>query len=178
MKEQDRRLTGEHPEFLKRKAKLKKLHKKLIEREISIIKPLRVLNGIKKEFLKGKGKVLKQSFDYVENFNLRWTEWSIVEQSGYRVPHELSITFYHFMFESNQVIKSVDLACPGFVVIGGTEAKSIKAGFKNISSFNPDVSTVFKIPDLLGEIKTNFKEIKPLFEQALKKAYYNSALEK
>ena len=194
MKEQDRRLTGECSKFLKRKKEVEKLHKELIKEEISVIKPLGVLNRINKEFLKGKGKVTKQSFPYLKIFDLSWTE-CYVELSDYR-RHQITISFYPFLIEPNQVIKNVDQLLsndtdtpkgtvhPGFVVLGGSEAKAIKddwgniVGVKNVFSLNPNLSTVFEIPTRLEEInKANLiKEIKPSFEEALRKAYRNSAL--
>ena len=195
MNEQDRQLTGEYPKFLKRKEEVEKLHKELIKEEISVIKPLGVLNRINKEFLKGKGKVTKQSFPYLKIFDLSWTE-CYVELSGRRFRHQITIAFCSFLIEPNQVIKNVDqlfrndtdtpkgTVHPGFVVLGGSEAKAIKddwgniVGVKNVFSLNPNLSTVFEIPTRLEEInKANLiKEIKPSFEEALRKAYRNSAL--
>ena len=177
-----------YSEFLKSKEKLEELHKKLIEKAISVIKPLRVLDKINEENLKGKGKVIKESLSCLEIFNLDWTD-SYVELSGY-LRHQITIAFCSFLIGPNQVIKNVDqlfrhntdnpkgTVYPGFVVLGGSEAKAIRNDWENIVSLNPDVSTVFRIPTRLGKItKANLiKKIKPSLEEALRKAYCNSAL--
>ncbi|PIU33027.1 hypothetical protein COY29_00125 [Candidatus Woesebacteria bacterium CG_4_10_14_0_2_um_filter_39_14] len=184
---------GKHPEFLKGKEKLEELHKKLIERAISVIKPASILNGINKEFLKSKGEVIKQSLPCLKIFDLDWTD-CYVELSGYHLRHQITIAFCSFLVGPNQVIKNVNqllyddtpkgAVYPGFAVLGGPEAKAIRndwgdiAGVKNISSLNPDTSTVFGIPIRLREInKANLIKGRELsLKEALRKALINSAL--
>ncbi|MCJ7804226.1 hypothetical protein MUP35_00625 [Patescibacteria group bacterium] len=166
----------------------------MVEEQISVINPLGILNKINKKFLEGKGEVIKQSFDkYLEIFDLSWTERHMVEQSGSHAPHELAIAFYHFIFESDQVVKNVEqllysnfkgMTFPGFVIMDGAEVKSLREDWQNlevkdISSFNPKTSKLFKITGPVEEIKANFEKIKPSFEQTLREVYYNnSAVEK
>ncbi len=181
-----------YPEFKEKKARLEEFHQKLVERAISTIKPLKVLDRVNDEFLKGRGEATKKSLQCLKTFNLDWTN-CYIEISRYS-RHQITIAFCPFLVGPNQVIKNVDqLFCndtpqgtiyPGFVVLGGSEAKKIRndweniIGAKNISSLNLDVSTVFEIPTRLGKInKANLiKGIGPLFENAIRKAYSNSTL--
>jgi len=182
-----------YSKLLKRKQEVEKLHQKLIEKAISVIKPISVLDKINNDFLKGRGEVTKQSLPYLELFDLGWSNYYI--EADYCVHHQITIAFCRFLVGPNQVIKNVkqllckdtpkDTIYPAFVVLGGSEAKAIRNNLwdnvvvKNIYSLNPDVSTtVFEIPKLLGKInKTNLiKSIEPSFEDAIKKAYSNSAL--
>jgi hypothetical protein len=181
-----------YPEFRERKTRFEEFHQKLVERAISVIKPLKVLERVNDEFLKSRGKVTKESFQCLENFNLGWTDCHI--EADYYRRHQITIAFCPFLVGSNQVIKNVDqllhndtpkgTVYPGFVVLGGSEAKAIRNDWenigetKNISSLNPDVSTIFQIPTRLGKInKANLiKGVEASFNQALQKAFLNSAL--
>jgi len=184
-----------HQRLLERKQKAEKLHKELIEEQISVIDPLAVLNEINEEVLKGKGEVIEQDFEYVKNFNLSWERWSTGGSAGSYGGRCISITFYHFMHGSRDTLNEVNQLFydsfngsifPGFVIIGGVEAGPVKEygrtpEVKGIYLFNtesPKNTTVFKITGPIEKIKPSFEEIKPLFEHALAKAFENSAWSK
>lgn len=182
-----------YPEFIKGEAPLEKTHQKLTKEVIKAIEPFKVLGRVNNEFLNGRGKLTKKYSDLITFFNLGWTN-CYVEMSGHTSHHLITIAFCPFLIKPNYVVKNIDklidkdtpkgTVYPAILVLGGTEAKEIgdhlgnNEGLKNIYSLDPEKSTVCKIPRLLGEInKTNLIEgIEPPFEDALKRAYYNSAL--